>query len=182
MTQGFFTHLLENRDLETVAKDRGRFRSFLLVAMRHFMLNEWERQRAQKRDGLHHHVSIDVDGAESRLDLHQSEQETPEAAFDREWALTLLDQVHAYVRRGYEADVKADLYDELEPYLTTQRQEDGYQELAGRLETTEAAVKTAVHRLRKKFRKQLRAEIAQTVNNEEEIEDELRELFAALKG
>ncbi|MBM83941.1 MAG: RNA polymerase subunit sigma-24 [Planctomycetaceae bacterium] len=180
MTQGFFTHLLESRDFRSAKRERGRFRSFLLVSMRHFMLNEWEKQRAKKRGGDRVHVSLNLSDAESRYAVQPATTETAEAAFDREWALTLLEHVQSQLESEYADAGNAETFECLKRYLTTERQEDRYQDAADQLGISTSAVKSAVHRLRKRFRHILRAEIAQTVEAEADVDDELKSLFAAL--
>jgi RNA polymerase sigma-70 factor (ECF subfamily) len=179
LTQGFFARLLEKKDLAAADRERGKFRSFLLGAMKHFLANEWDRARTQKRGGGIALISIDDEAAERRYEKEPAEQTTAEQLYDRRWALTLLDCV--LVRLGEEMSRagKAAHFAALKFCLTG---ESGatYSEIARRLDTTEGALKVAIHRLRDRYRMLLRAEIANTVGSTADVDDELRQLFSAL--
>ena len=179
LTQAFFAHLLENDGIGRVDRTQGRFRSFLLASLKNFLANEWDKSQAQKRGGGQTFVSLEQEGAEERYQVEPSHDLTPERHFERQWALTLLDQVLSALRHEYHADGKADLFEELKAVLGGQA--SAYAEIAGRLRNTEGAIKVAVHRLRKRYRELMRIRIAETVSaGEDEIEDELRHLMAAL--
>jgi DNA-directed RNA polymerase specialized sigma24 family protein len=179
LTQDFFARLIEKDWLADVARERGRFRSFLLAAMKHFLANEWDKARAQKRGGGTMSISIHDDGAESRYTAEPATVDD-ETLYDRRWALTLLDRVLTRLREDFAAAGKPDHFDALKGVLTGESAP--YAELALRLRTTEGAVKVTVHRLRDQYRRMLRAEIAETVTHPMEVEEELRHLFIVLAG
>jgi len=181
LTQGFFTRLLEKKDLRDVQRELGKFRSFLLASMKHFLMNEWDRTQAQKRGGGQRMLSVDFDEAESRLRLEPSHEQTPEVIFEKQWALTLLDRVRAVLREEFVRAHKAEQFDRLHVYLTGEKSAVTYAEVAEELRISEAAVKMAVSRLRRRFHEGLRKEIAQTVATEDEVDDEIRALIDALQ-
>jgi len=181
LTQGFFGMLLQREDLRQVHPSKGRFRSFLLTALKHFLINEWQKARVQKRGGGKPVLSLDFDSAETKFELQPAEPTTPESVFQRQWALTLLANVQAHLQSEMEMDGRAALYEALKPHLVGDPDAHRYAEVAEKLGMTEAAVKMAMSRLRKRYREVLREEIAQTVAGEEEIDDEIRELFNALR-
>jgi RNA polymerase sigma-70 factor (ECF subfamily) len=181
LTQGFFAALLQRDDLRNVQPDKGRFRSFLLAALKHFLINEWDRVRAQKRGGGQTVLSLDFDLAESKFGTQPGELTTPEFVFQRQWALTLLANVQEQLKSDMSANGRGDLYDALQPHLVGESGAEKYTELADHFGMTEAAVKMAMSRLRKRYRALLREAIAQTVSAEEEIDDEIRDLFDALR-
>jgi RNA polymerase sigma-70 factor (ECF subfamily) len=179
LTQGFFARLLEKDYLKAAAQDKGRFRTFLLVALKRFMANEWDRQHAQKRGGFAPMVSIDQELAESRFAAEPAHNLSPDLLFDRQWAVTLLERTMTQLRTEYAATGRAHLFECLCNCITKDESAPPYAEIANRLHLTEAAVKMAVHRLRGRYREILQHEIAQTVSTPEEIEGEIRHLFAA---
>jgi len=179
LTQTFFVHLLENRIFETVAPSKGRFRSFLLVSLKHFLDNEWHKAHTIKRGGRQVFISWDDLKPADRDLLGPSDQMTPERVFNRRWALTLLERVMNRLRTECVAARKGELFERLKTYLTGDGPKS-YQELAAELEMTEGAVKVTIHRLRRRFGELVREQIAQTVEKPDEINDEIRELFAAL--
>jgi DNA-directed RNA polymerase specialized sigma24 family protein len=178
-TQAFFARLLETDGLAVADPGRGRFRSFLLAAFGHFLANEWDRERAARRGGGRPALSLDVAAGESRYRLEPADEATPERIFDRQWALTVLDRALERLRDEYHRGGKGDLFDALKPALAGDRGTP-YAEVAGRLGMTEGAVKVAAHRLRGRCRDLVRDEVAQTVGAPDEVDDELRHLFAAL--
>jgi RNA polymerase sigma factor (sigma-70 family) len=180
LTQEFFARLLEKKSFATVDPARGRFRSFLLGALKNFLANEWDKARAQKRGGGQTLIPIDVQNAETSFAIEPADNVTAEMIFERRWALTLLDKVMQQLRDEYVRDGKAVLFEELKSTLTGASRSAPYAEIAARLGTSEGAVKVAVHRLRQRYRELLRAEIAHTVATPAEVEDEIRNLFAAL--
>ncbi|HEV7406387.1 MAG TPA: ECF-type sigma factor [Chthoniobacteraceae bacterium] len=179
LTQGFFARLLEKKDLAAVDRSKGKFRSFLLASMKHFLANEWDRARAQKRGGGLALISIDDAEAEGRYAHEAAEQSTAEQLFDRRWALTLLDQVLARLEAEMAAAGKRATFDALK-FSLTGGQAAAYEEIAHRLGTTEGALKVAIHRLRDRYRTLLREEIADTVGSAADVDEELRHLFSAL--
>jgi RNA polymerase sigma-70 factor (ECF subfamily) len=181
LTQGFFTRLLEKGDLGNVAPELGRFRSFLLASLKHYMINQWHRSRAAKRGGTRTLLPLDFDAAEGRLTREPYHEQTPERLFDRQWALTALDRVRATLRQEAMDAGKADQFDVLQNYLTGDKPAATYAAVAEGLSMTEPAVKMAVSRLRRRFHERLRQEIAQTVQSDAEVEDEIRDLIAALQ-
>jgi RNA polymerase sigma-70 factor (ECF subfamily) len=182
LTQEFFARLLERNYLACVDRGKGRFRSFLLVSVKHFLANEWDKAKAQKRGGGRIPISIDAAAAENSLQLEPADTLTAEKIFERRWALSLLEQVLRRLREEYTRDRKEKQFENLKATLTEPSRSLPYAEIAVRLETSEGAVKVAVHRLRQRYRELLRAEIADTVSDAAEIDDEIRNLFAALAG
>jgi RNA polymerase sigma-70 factor (ECF subfamily) len=182
LTQGFFTRLIEKNDLADASRERGRFRSWLLSSVKHFLANEWDRATAQKRGGGRavYSIDIDPDDAERRYRHEPSHSLTPERVFDRRWALTMLEQALDALKLECDREGKAALFEALRPSLTADAQDESYQAVADRLETTQGAVKVAAHRLRRRYRDLLREQIAQTVRQPEDVDDEIRDLFAAL--
>ena len=179
LTQAFFAHLLEKRSLEHVDRELGRFRTFLLASLKNFLANDWDKARARKRGGGHTIVSLDQDSAESRYQLEPSHDMTPERHFERQWALAVLDQVLSALRDEYHAADNGDLFEGLKAALSGQT--ESYRDLAARLNRSEGAIKSAVHRLRGRYRELMRARIAATVG-EGDVEDELRHLLAVLSN
>jgi RNA polymerase sigma factor (sigma-70 family) len=182
LTQDFFARLLEKKKLAVADPARGRFRSFLLASLKHFLTNEWDKARAQKRGGGQNLIPMNVAILETSCGIEPADPATADKAFERRWALTLLDQVLQRLRAEYVRDGRDNLFEQLKPTLTEASRSVRYAEIAARLGTSEGAVKVAVHRLRQRYREVLRAEIADTVANSGEVEDEIRSLFAALAG
>jgi RNA polymerase sigma factor (sigma-70 family) len=178
LTQEFFARLLEKNWLGAVDREKGKFRSFLLVAMRHFLVNEWDRARRLKRGGGETVLSLDAQTAEARYALEPADSMTADRIFERRWALTLLEQVLARVRREFVDVGREKLFEELKGALTGEKVP--YGEIAARLNLTEGAIRVAVHRLRLRYRELLRTEIGETVATEGEIDAEVQHLFAAL--
>lgn len=178
-TQAFFARLLEKNDLAAADQARGRFRSFLLAACQHFLANQHDRATAKKRGGGRTHVPLDFAGADGRYSREPSDEATPERLFDRQWALGVLDRAVSELRAEYAESGRAKLFDALKECLAG-GSDASYAELAEQLGITEGAVKVAVHRLRQRYKDRIRAAIADTVATPEEVDDELRDLFAAL--
>jgi RNA polymerase sigma factor (sigma-70 family) len=181
LVQGFFARFLEKADLGSLDPARGRFRSFLLASIRNWLADEHERETARKRGGGVAPISIDFDAADERYRIDPGHELTPERLFERQWALALLDLALRRVEEEYRATGKADLFESLKPALQGRSKDVPLAEIAARLGSSEGAVKVASHRLRQRFRDALRAEIAETVSTEEEIEEEIRDLFRALE-
>ncbi len=180
LTQEFFARLLARHWIERADREKGRFRSFLLGAMNHFLSDEWDKRRAQKRGGGVAPLPLELSTAETRYSLEPIDDATPEQDFERRWALALLEQVLNRLRDEYERENRGELFVLLNPCLIGDRTTKPYADLAKELGTTEGTVKSAVHRLRQRYRQMLHDEIANTVARPEEIEDELRHLFAVL--
>lgn len=182
LTQEFFARLLERNWVASADQEKGRFRTFLLTAMNRFLADEWDKARAQKRGGGVPAVPLQFDTAETRYGVEPADNTTPEKSFERRWALTLLEAVLKRLQAEYESQGKADLFAALNPCLVGERTTQPYAALATSLGTSEAAVKSAVHRLRQRYRQLLRDEIAHTVDGLAEVDEELRHLFAVLAG
>ena len=182
LTQEFFARLLAKNYLARADESRGRFRSFLLTSLKHFLANEWDKAQAQKRGGGEILISIDYAAAETTCHFEPVDPSTAEKVYERRWALTLLDYVLRRLRAEYTASDREKLFEALKPTLTEASRAVRYAEIASRLDTSEGAVKVAVHRLRQRYRELLRAEIADTVASPDEVDGELRSLFAALSG
>jgi RNA polymerase sigma-70 factor (ECF subfamily) len=180
LTQEFFARVLEKNYFADADRAKGRFRSFLLASLKHFLANEWDKAKAQKRGGGQVMIPIDIKSAENSGGFEPADN--AEKIFERRWALTLLEQVLRRLRAEYVRDGKENLFEQLKPTLTEVSRSVRYAEIAARLGTSEGAVKVAVHRLRQRYREVLRAEIADTVASPGEVEDEIRNLFAALAG
>lgn len=187
LTQEFFTRLLEKDFLSQVDPSRGHFRAFLLAAVKHFLSNERDKERAQKRGGGRLVLSIDAagldwDSGESRFLTEPSHDVTPERLFERQWALALLDRVLCRLKDEQIAAGKPEQFAVLQPFLSLDRDTANYADAASQLASTEAAVRVAAHRLRKRYREILRDEIAHTVANTDEVENELKYLFVVLSS
>lgn len=181
--QEFFLKLTATRFFASAKREKGKFRSFLLTALKRFLINEWHRARRQKRGGEQPAVSLDECLAESRYRLDVADDESADVLFDRQWAMTLLDRVFVRLEKDYAAAGKQPLFNELRGTISrAEQQETAYADVAKRLKMSEGAVKVAVHRLRAKYREALRAEIAQTVAGPEQVEEEIRDLFAVFGG
>jgi RNA polymerase sigma-70 factor (ECF subfamily) len=178
LTQAFFTHLLEKHALGSVSPERGRFRTFLLTSCQHFLANEHQRANALKRGGGRV-VSLDLSSADSRYVQEPGHDETPERLYERRWALALLEEALRQLRCEYEQAGKGPLFDALKGQLTGDATLP-YAELGETLGLSEGAIKTAVHRLRKRYGEILREQIRETVTTEGEIDEEVRALFEAL--
>jgi RNA polymerase sigma-70 factor (ECF subfamily) len=181
LTQEFFSRLLTRNYLNVADRNKGKFRSFLLGSLEHFLAREWTKAHAQKRGGGQAIFSLDEADAENRYLLEPAHELTPEKIFDRRWATILLGQAMARLRKGYEADHKGNLFARLEVFLIGNAPETSYSEIAASLNMSEGALKVAVHRLRQRYGELVRAEIAQTVATPEGIDEELRYLFSLLR-
>jgi RNA polymerase sigma-70 factor (ECF subfamily) len=182
LTQEFFSRLLAKNYLASVDRAKGKFRSFLLASLKHFLSNQWERARAKKRGGGRPIIALDSLSAEARARIEPADNLTPDKAFERQWALTVLDQALGRLRAEYTDEGKEGLFEALKQFLTgSGRLETGetYTDIGNNCGLNEAAVKVAVHRLRRRYRDVLREEIAHTVARREEIDQEIRSLFAA---
>ena len=176
--QGFFERLLRLESLASARRERGRFRAFLLGAFNHFLSDEWDRARAAKRGGGRI-VQLDTAGWGSLVPADAAPG--PDAAFDRAWALTLLETTFARLRSEHSAAGRGEWFDALAPCLGG-RTEDPQAGVAARLGVSEPALRVAAHRLRKRYREVLREEVAQTVADPAEVDSELRHLLAAVSA
>lgn len=181
LTQSFFTSLLTHNSLHGLDRAKGRFRSFLLAALRNHIINARRHDHAQKRGSGRELLSLDAAAAEHRFALEPADTAaTPEKMFDRQWALTLLDRALARLRAEFHEDGKGALFDALQDTLAGDPVEGGYAKLGPALGLSESAVKVSAHRLRKRYREVIREEVAATTALDDDTEDELRVLFAAL--
>lgn len=180
LTQEFFVRLLDNNRIARADRDRGRFRSFLLISLKNFLSDDWDRKRALKRGGGTQIVSFQFETGEALYELEPAHNVTPEQIFERRWALTLLDNVLTRLRDEHEVENKTDLFQSLSSCLVGERTSQPYAALAEKLGMSESGIKSAVHRLRRRYRELLRREIANTVATPDEIDDELRYLFEVL--
>lgn len=180
LTQGFFEKLLEKNYLELADPDRGKFRAFLLTSLKNFLANEWRRSHRIKRGGRENIVSWDQSVAEDRYQHETSQNLTPDALYDRSWIYALLGKSMERLQRDYEKSGKGHLFAELKVYLTASQPHPPYAEVAERLNLGQSGIKMAVLRLRNRFGQHLRDEIAQTVAQPDEIDDELRYLSTLL--
>lgn len=181
LTQAFFARLLDKHLLVAAEQGRGRFRTFLITALRRFVVNEWKYETAAKRGGGNRHLSIHPDEESAEVAAEVAHDLTPDRLFDRQWALVVLQRAFQeleteQVELGHKAQFEA-----LVPCLTRDAESLSYEELADRFQSTPAALRMAVGRLRKRLAELVRAEIRQTVNSDTDIEDELRDLFRALQ-
>jgi RNA polymerase sigma-70 factor (ECF subfamily) len=182
LVQTFFARFLEKNYLEGLAAERGKFRAFLLAALKHFLANEWDRAQAQKRGGGAEHLSLNWQDADERFHLDPPDPTNPERLFDREWALAMLDRVITRLADECARDGKAELFTQAKGFLTVGSAAIPYGEAAQQLGVDEGALRVTVHRLRKRYRELLRDEIAQTLAEPGQVDEELRSLLAALAG
>ena len=180
LVQSFFARLVEKHDWR-VDPARGRFRAYLAAAMRHFLANQSERERAEKRGGGKPLLSIDA-LAEQRFELEALDNETPERAYERTFALSLLDEALKTLAAEQSRAKKSELFECLRPYLGLDAAPPPYARLAGELGLTEGALRVALHRLRKRFGELVRLEIADLVSHPAEVESELEALLEALSA
>jgi len=182
LTQGFFALLLERRDLETVRKEKGRLRSYLLVSLKHFLTNERHRAMTIKRGEGRRLVPLDAVGDHEGMDLAPMDTLTADQIYERRWALTVLEEVLARLGDEYRTGGNTALFDQLKKLLTDEPDRLSQAEIAAKSGMTENAVKQAFHRLRQRYRELLHEEIARTVIAPGDIEDELRHLVAVLRA
>ena len=177
LTQAFFLAFLEKNYAATANPDRGRFRSFLLTAFKHFLSKEWEKARAQKRGGGQAILSLDFSTADSALKIDPASKLTPEQIYDQQWAITLLNRVLSQLQDEYQADHSAEKFAELRQFLIGDHAGTTYSASAEQLGMNEPALRKAVSRLRARYRTILRQEISETVSAPSEIDEEIRNLF-----
>jgi RNA polymerase sigma-70 factor (ECF subfamily) len=182
LTQEFFALLLGRRLLAGVDPAKGRFRSWLLGVMNHFLAHEWAKVRAQKRGGGQPAFSLDEARAEERYRLEPADEVTPETIFERRWAFTVLDQAAARLRAEHEAAGKAAVYSNLKGFVSVEATPESYEEAAHSLGLSQGAVKSAIHRLRHRYQELIRDEIAHTVASPSDVDGEIRHLLAVIRG
>jgi RNA polymerase sigma factor (sigma-70 family) len=180
LTQAFFARLLEKKFVQQADRERGRFRCFLLGALKNFLSDEWDKARAQKRGGGQIAISLDDHTANERYSLEPTDDASPDKIFDRRWAMTTLQEATRRLQQEYIAEGKSDLFDLVQLALSAS---DGvtYAEIASAAGIAENTLKSHVHRLKARNREILRGVIAETVVNPGHIDQELRELFAAIQ-
>lgn len=181
LTQAFFARLLERRDLDAVRKEKGRLRSYLLVALKHFLANERERVRAIKRGEGRRLLSLDEMKEAEGGGFEPADPFTPEQIYERSWAHTVLETALARLQQEYSGAENGALFDFLKVLLADEPGRPSQAEIATKLTMTENALKQAFHRFRQRYRQLLREEIAHTVGTLSDIEDEMRHLIAALR-
>ena len=182
LTQGFFFRLLRTDSLVGISPIKGKFRTFLLASMEHFLADERDRARAQKRGGNQTVIRLDGTQAEELFLQLPSGELSPETAFDRRWALTVLDEAFHRLRREYTNSRRANLFESLSDFLSNEATAGDYASLAPKLEMSTQAIGVAVHRLRQRYRECVRFEIGQTVTIPEDLNEEMHYLFSLLAG
>jgi RNA polymerase sigma-70 factor (ECF subfamily) len=179
LTQGFFARLLARRSLSSAQPELGRFRWFLLCAVKRFLINDRERAAAAKRGGTATQVSFDLCGAEERYHFAAADQETPDKLFDRAWALTVMQAASDHLQEEYRLEGKERVYQVLCPFLGGKQTGKTYAAAGAELGMSEGAVKVAMHRMRRRYRDLVRQEVAQTISTASNLEEELQSLKAA---
>jgi RNA polymerase sigma-70 factor (ECF subfamily) len=182
LMQGFMTRLLEKDSLRNVREGRGRFRSFLLVCLRNYLTSEVERTQAQKRGGNSRILSLDFATADARYQHEPSHEMTAARLFERDWALEVIEQTFARLKAESNGNAKERQFAVLSKYLIATEASPPYSAVAAELAISEGAVKTAVHRLRARFRELLCDQVAATLDSDDLLEDEIHRLFAALRA
>jgi RNA polymerase sigma-70 factor (ECF subfamily) len=182
LTQGFFANLMVRDSLKEVDPSKGKFRSFLLAALQHYLSNQRARDQRLKRGGKILHLSLDFDDAESRFQREPGHVETPERLFERRWALTLLARVLEGLEREVNSENKGPLFERLKPTLMGESDAASYAQIGTELGMSAGAVKVAAHRLRKRFRALLEEEIGRTIADPGDLQEEINQLFVALGG
>lgn len=182
LTQSFLAVLLEKNYLRMACRERGKFRSFLLSSLKHFLANEWDRSHAQKRGGGQVALWSELPDAEARYEHETPDPFPAEVLFDRRWALTLLEESTRRLREEWGQDGKGEIFERLKVFLAFDSEWPSYEDLSRELGLSEGAVKVTVCRLRRRFREILCEEIAHTVERSEEVEGEIRYLIKVLKS
>jgi len=182
LTQGFFTRFLEKNYLAQVQRDKGRFRCFLLASLKHFLADEWDKARAQKRGGGFTFVSLEDSTGEDRYRLEPVDAMDAEKLFERRWASTVLDQAREHLREEYCRVGRPELYERLKALDSGDKDAPSYSGVAGQLGMTESAVKSAIFRMRQRYRELVREEVANTVQSAAEIDEEIRYLIGVISG
>lgn len=179
LTQMFFAKLLERDDFGRLESGQGKFRAFLLASLKHFLANEWDRAKRLKRGGGTIRLSLDWETADSRFEIADVGAVSPDQAFDREWALELLERVIVTLREEWQTEGKGETFDALKSFLTADRNDASYGEIAQSLGVQEGALRVTAHRLRKRYRQLLRAAIALTLADEAMVDEEMKALLGA---
>ena len=179
LVQAFFARFLAKNYLAGLSAERGRFRAFLLASLKHFLINDWKKSQSIKRGGGEATLSLDWETADTRFQVAATNEPSPDKAFDREWAMALLAKVIERLQEECETNGKAKLFEQLKIFLTAGKEGTAQSEVARALGMEEGAVRVAIHRLRKRYRQLLRDEIAQTLADAEDVDEEMRALFGA---
>ena len=182
LTQAFFEQLIARHSLAAATPSRGAFRTFLLSALKHFLTNEYHKAHAQKRAPASPLLSFDAETAEAALAHEPADAATPEAIYERECAWALVRQVLLRLRARYEARGKRDLFEALKSVLMGEEPAPAYRELAQQFGTTEEALRTEAHRMRKALKQMLREELSRLVDHPDEVAEEMRHLLKVLGG
>ena len=180
LTQEFFARLLQKDWLDSAERERGRFRTFLIMAMKRFLANEWDKGRAARRGGGLAFVPFDTQFAEDCYLADSGPTMPADHLYERRWALTLLDQAMGRLRAEYESDGRGEDFARLKVHLTAERGAIPYEEIAREIGASEGAARVAVHRLRKRFREVFRAAVADTVSSEADVDAEMRYVIEVL--
>jgi RNA polymerase sigma-70 factor (ECF subfamily) len=182
LTQEFFAQLISKEHLKLADRNKGKFRTFLLAMLDHFLAREWSRAHRQKRGGQFAFISLDQQSPEERYRIEPQDNETPERNFDRQWALTVLERTMSTLEQECSSSGKADLFQEAKPLLTARPETGTYVEISKRLAISEGAIRVAVHRLRQRYGELLSSEIAQTVERPADVQQEIRYLLGVLSS
>ncbi len=182
LVQAFFARFLAKNYLEGLSAERGRFRAFLLASLKHFLANEWDKSQRQKRGGGVTPLSLDWQTADTQFQIAATNEPSPDKVYDCEWALALLERVIVRLRAECVAGGKGEHFDQLKLFLTAGKGAVSHADAARSLGMDETAVRVAVHRLRKRYRQLLRDQIAQTLADPAQVEEEMRALFGAFGG
>jgi RNA polymerase sigma-70 factor (ECF subfamily) len=182
LTQGFLTSLLDRRTFEGLRQENGRLRAYLLACLKHYLANDAARRRTLKRGAGASIIPLGFDSAEGQYSVEPADVLTPERLYERRWALTVIDNTLHRLREEWERAGRGQEFDLLKSCLLGQAPPGGYTEVALTLQTSEGAIKTAVHRLRRRFQEQLRSDISDTVADASQIDEEIRHLIRALNA
>jgi RNA polymerase sigma-70 factor (ECF subfamily) len=182
LTQEFLSRLIAKCELPRANPEKGRFRFFLLLRLKHFLVNEWQRLRAEKRGGGGASISLDALDAEQRYGLEPAHEFTPERIFERRWALTMLERALGRLRLESVRDGHGELFEALKGFLTDDAGADSYADLSARSGINPGALRVKVHRLRQRWRELVREEIAQTVASPADVQAEMRHLLEAIRN
>lgn len=182
LVQEFFTRFLEKDYIKDVRRERGRFRSFLLASLKHFLADEWDKSQRQKRGAGVIHISLDSAATNGLENLLSSNAQSADAVFDRQWALSVLDEALKHLESTYEESGKGNQFHAFKDLLTGTRADASYRELGEQLAMSEDAVKMAVHRIRRAYRKALRKTVEETVDKDSDAQGEMDLLLEALRG
>ena len=182
LTQEFFAHLLRTNRISVAQPERGRFRSFLLTSLKNFLTNEWDRANRLKRGGGRQILSLDAAEPEGGPQMEPAANAPDDLIFDRQWARALTGRVLARLRAEFERGGSPERFDVIKTYLAAEPTDASYQDASERLGISAAAMKSAIHRLRRRYGQMLREEIANTVSSEKDVDDEIRHLFSVLSS